>query len=157
MMSGSPIWSLGPVWFMRQWSSSGMCSRAERALDTLNNPDPTAVRALTEASLLAFGAIGFLLAALFLAAAGYAILKTHMARLIGWVGCILAVLNVAAVPAIYKGSDFMETVIWGGNTASGLYSYINSVAGPIYSVWLVVLGLAILRNGAPGEVRLTES
>jgi hypothetical protein len=47
---------------------------------------------------------------------------------------------------VYKGSDFMETVIWGGNTESGLYSYISSIAGLLYCVWLVVLGVPILRN-----------
>jgi hypothetical protein len=117
------------------------------ALDTLGTPDPTAVRALTEASLVAFGAIGFLMTALFLAAASYAILKVQLARLIGWVGYILVALNVAAVPTIYKGNDFLATVIIsGGNTASGPYSYISAIAGLMYSVWLVALGVVILRN-----------
>jgi hypothetical protein len=117
------------------------------ALDTLVIPDPTAVRALTEASLVAFGAIGFLMTALFLAATSYGILKAHMARLAGWVGYILAALNVAAVPTIYKGNDFLATVIIsGGNTASGLYSCISAITGLIYSVWLVALGVVILRN-----------
>lgn len=78
------------------------------ALDILGAPDPTAVRALTEASLVAFGAIGFLMTA-FLAAASYAILKVQLARLLGWAGYILAALNVAAVPTIYKGNDFLAT------------------------------------------------
>ena len=115
-------------------------------MDTLNNPDPTAVRALTEASLLAFGGIGFLMTALLLAAASYAILKAQLPGWIGCVGCILAIINVAAVPAVYKGNDFMQTVISGGSAEAGLYSYISSIAGLIYCLWLVVLGVAILRD-----------
>ena len=50
-------------------------------------PDPVVVRALTEASLVAFGAIGFLTTALFLAAAGYAILASGvLPPWAGWTG-----------------------------------------------------------------------
>lgn len=119
------------------------------ALDSSSNPDPAVVRALTEASLLAFGAIGFLMTALFLAAAGHAIRRMRMPRLLGWTSWILVVLNLAAVPAIYRGSDFMETMIWGGNAADGPYSYLSSVAGLLYIVWLVALGVAILRYKLP--------
>jgi hypothetical protein len=56
------------------------------ALDTFNKPDPTVVRALTEASL-AITAFGFILTALFLAAVSYAILATRaLPRWTGWVG-----------------------------------------------------------------------
>lgn len=121
------------------------------ALDAVKKADPTAVRALTEASLLAFGAIGFLLTALFLAVAAYAILKAQLARLVGWAGYLLAVLNIAAVPAVYQGNDFLQTVINGGNPESGPYSYISAVAGGLYSIWLVVLGVAILRDKTQGH------
>lgn len=57
------------------------------ALDTFSKPDPVVVRALTEASLVAFGAIGFLTTALFLAAAGYAILASRvLPPRAGWAG-----------------------------------------------------------------------
>jgi hypothetical protein len=46
------------------------------ALDTFGTAEPTAVRALTEGSVAAFGAIGLIMAALFIAAAGYAIVAT---------------------------------------------------------------------------------
>ena len=46
------------------------------ALDTFTKPDPTVVRALTEASL-AITDFGFILTALFLAAVSYAILTTR--------------------------------------------------------------------------------
>jgi hypothetical protein len=115
------------------------------ALDAVKKADPTAVRALTEGSLLAFGAIGFLLTALFLAVAAYAILRAELAWLIGWAGYLLAALNIAAVPAVYQGNDFLQTVVNGGSPESGLYSYVSAVAGGLYSVWLVVLGVAILR------------
>lgn len=42
--------------------------------------------------------------ALFLAAASYAIPKVQLARLLGWAGYVLAALNIAAVPTIYKGT-----------------------------------------------------
>lgn len=57
------------------------------ALDTFGKADPTVVRALAEASLPAFGAIGLIMTALFLASAGYTILATGAApRWTGWLG-----------------------------------------------------------------------
>lgn len=47
------------------------------ALDTVGGKaEPTAVRALWEATIPAFGAIGLIIMALFMASAGYAILAT---------------------------------------------------------------------------------
>jgi hypothetical protein len=103
------------------------------AMDTVNNPDPTAVRALTEASLFAFGGIGFVMTALFFAATSYAFFRAGSVRLLGWVASVLAVLNLVAVPAIYQGNDFMAILIAGGN-----------------SIWLVILGIAIVRNRTLG-------
>jgi len=117
------------------------------ALDTFNKPDPAVVRALTEASLLAFGAIGFIMTALFLAAVSYVILVTRaLPRWTGWVGCVVAVLNVAAAPTIYGGNDFMEAVIAGGTASSGFYSYVNSVAGLAYIAGLLIVGISMIRK-----------
>ncbi len=58
------------------------------ALDTFNKPDPTVVRALTEASL-ANEAFGFIMIALFLAAVSYAILATGVFNIMGGTHLIL--------------------------------------------------------------------
>jgi hypothetical protein len=114
------------------------------ALDTFTKPDPTVVRALTEAAL-ASQAFGFLLTALFLAAASYAILATRaLPRWTGWVGFGIAVLNLAAVPAIFGGNDFMEAVIAGMTTTAGLYVYISVVQGVAFIGWLIV-GISMMR------------
>jgi hypothetical protein len=63
---------------------------------------------------LASQAFEFILTALFLAAVSYAILVTRaLPRWTGWLGVGIAVLNLAAVPAIFRGNDFMEAVIAG--------------------------------------------
>ncbi|MEN3017356.1 MAG: hypothetical protein ABC612_08145 [Candidatus Methanosuratincola petrocarbonis] len=119
---------------------------AGAALDTFNKPDPTVVRALTEATLPAFGAIGLIISAFFLASASYAILATRaLPRWTGWVGYIGAILNVVAVPSIYGGNDFMEAAIAAGGTASsGFYSYATSVAGLVFLVWLFSAAISMI-------------
>ncbi|MGT2462582.1 hypothetical protein [Sinomonas atrocyanea] len=127
------------------------------ALDATASPDPSAVRALTEASLLAFGDIGSITAALFLAAIATGLLASSPGgHWLGWAALALTLLNLAAVPALYLGSDYMETVISGGSRAAGVYSYISSATGLLYSLWLILLGVWILRNKAlrsPGGPR----
>jgi Domain of unknown function (DUF4386) len=115
------------------------------ALDTFNKPDPTVVRALTEASL-AITAFGFILTALFLAAVSYAILATRaLPRWTGWVGFGIAVLNLVAVPAIFGGNDFMEAVVAGVTTSAGLYAYVSDVIGLAYIGWLLIVGISMMR------------
>ncbi len=115
------------------------------ALDTFTRPDPTAIRALTEASL-ASQAFGFILTALFLAAASYAILATRaLPRWTGWLGIGVAILNLVAVPAIFGGNDFMEAVVTGVTTTAGLYVYINVVQGVAYVGWLLSVGISMMR------------
>jgi hypothetical protein len=115
------------------------------ALDTFTKPDPTVVRALTEASL-ASQAFEFILTALFLAAVSYAILATRaLPRWTGWLGVGVVVLNLAAVPAIFGGNDFMEAVVAGVTTSAGLYAYINDVRGLAYIGWLLIVGISMMR------------
>jgi hypothetical protein len=115
------------------------------ALDTFNKPDPTVVRALTEASL-ANQAFGFIMIALFLAAVSYAILATGaLPRWTGWVGAGIGILNLVAVPAIFGGNDFMEAVIAGVTTSAGWYAYINDVMGIAYIGWLLSVGISMMR------------
>ena len=115
------------------------------ALDTFANPNPTVIRALTEASL-ASQALGFILMALFLSAASYAILATRaLPRWTGWLGMGVATLNLVAVPTIYGGNDFMEGVVWGVSTTAGLYVYISVVQGVAYVGWLLSAGISMMR------------
>lgn len=115
------------------------------ALDTFTRPDPTVVRGLTEASL-ASQAFEFILTAFFLAAVSYAILTTRaLPRWTGWLGAGVAVLNLAAVPAIFGGSDFMEAVVAGVTSSAGLYAYVNDVRGLAYIGWLLIVGISMMR------------
>ena len=115
------------------------------ALDTFTKPDPTVVRALTEASL-AITAFGFILTALFLASASYAILATRaLQRWTGWVGFGIAILNLVAVPAIFGGNDFMEAVVAGVTTSAGLYVYVSDIIGLAYIGWLLIVGISMMR------------
>ena len=62
------------------------------------------VKGLFEASYVFYGAIGLIIAALMLGAAGYAILATGaLARWIGWLALAGAVVNLIAAPSIYGG------------------------------------------------------
>jgi hypothetical protein len=115
------------------------------ALDTFNKPDPTVVRALTEASL-AITDFMFILTALFLAAVSYAILATRaLPRWTGWVGLGVAVLSLVAVPAIFGGNDFMEAVVAGVTASGGVYVYVNDVRGLAYIGWLLIVGISMMR------------
>ncbi len=115
------------------------------ALDTFTKPNPTVVRALTEASL-ASRAFGFILTALFLAAVSYAILATRaLPRWTGWLGFGIAVLNLVAVPAIFGGNNFMEAVVTGVTTTGGLYVYVNNVMRLAYIGWLLIVGISMMR------------
>ena len=115
------------------------------ALDTFNKPDPTVVRALTEASI-ANQASGFIMIALFLVAVSYAILATRaLPRWTCWVGFGIAVLNLVAVPAIFGGNDFMEAVVAGVTTSAGLYAYVSDVMGLAYIGWLIIVGISMMR------------
>jgi hypothetical protein len=80
------------------------------ALDTFNKPDPSVVRALTEASL-AMNAFGFILTALFEASVSYAILATRvLPGWTGWLGFGIGILNLVAVPAIFGGNHLYRLV-----------------------------------------------
>jgi len=106
---------------------------AGAALGARGAPDPSVVRALTGASRPAFGVIGPTTIAPFLAATGYA---ARTARLLPgwatWSAYLLAPLNLARVPALLRGSEFLETMIAVGSSVAGPYSYPQSAAGVAY-------------------------
>jgi hypothetical protein len=111
---------------------------ASAALDTIGGKaEPVAVRALWEGSVVAFGAIGLILAALFLASAGYAIVATGvLPRWIGWVACLAALLSLVATPAIYAGTNAT-----GFYTADGLASFIGLLP---FLLWLLIVSIAMM-------------
>lgn len=103
---------------------------AAAALDTYSAPDPVVIRALTEATKPAFGAIGLTMTVFFLAAASWGILATRtLPRWTGWMGYAVAVLTLVAAGTIFGGNDFLNTTIWGGSASAGFYSYSYSMAG----------------------------
>jgi hypothetical protein len=111
--------------------------QAGAALDTLVKADPTAVRALNEASFPMYGAIGLILSALLLASAGYAILATGVLhKWTGWVACIAAVVNLAVAPSILGGTD-----ITGFYTASG---YAPFVAQAAMLIWFLAASISAI-------------
>jgi len=143
-MNGWQRWSSEARWSRRpaSWCSTRLPGGA--ALDTFTKPDPSVVRALTEASL-AMTAFSFLPTALFLVAVSYAILATRaLPRWTGWLAVGIAILNLVAVPATFGGNDFMEAVV-AGVTASGWYVYINDVRGLAYIGWLIGAGISMMR------------
>ena len=77
------------------------------------------------------------MAALFIASAGYAILATGaLPRWIGWVAFLTAILNLAAVPSIYGGTDAT-----GFYTADGLVSIIGLL--PLL-IWILITSISMI-------------
>lgn len=119
------------------------------ALDTVEGKaDPEVVRALWEASVPEFGAIGLLVMALFLASAGYAMLATKaLPGWIGWLACAGAIGNLVAAPAIYAGTNAA-----GFYTADGFISLLSELP---FLVWTVSVSIVIIIGkqaiGAPTQ------
>jgi hypothetical protein len=110
------------------------------ALDTSTKADPTAVRALWEASIVFYGAIGLMMSALLLAALGYATLASGLLpRWIGWLAVAGAVVNLVASPTIFFGTD-----VTGFYTANG---YITFIAQGLMLFWFVTAGVAMIAAG----------
>jgi hypothetical protein len=66
--------------------------------------DPTVDGVLAPGQFLLFGSIGRLMTTLFLSASGYAIFRGRvMPAWLGWLAWIIAVVNVAFVPAMFFG------------------------------------------------------
>lgn len=108
------------------------------ALDTLSgNADPSAVRGLWEASFVFYGAIGLIMSALLLASAGYAILATGaLPRWTGWLAFAAALVNLAAAPSIFWGTDYT-----GFYTASGYVTFIGQGA---MLIWFFIASVSML-------------
>jgi hypothetical protein len=141
--AGTLVFGAGAVW----WAVSLVADSLEGAavLDTLGGADPSAVRALVEGTLLIYnGAIAFAVTAVFMAAAGYAILASRaLPRWIGWLAWISAALCVVVIPAMYAPvvdhNRFYNAAGWGPAMVANL--------PPL--VWMLVTSLAMVRMREP--------
>jgi hypothetical protein len=110
---------------------------AGAALDASVKADPTAVRGLMEGSFPLYGAIGLMLSALLLAAAGFATLATGvLPKWTGWVAYGAAGVSLLAAPSILGGTD-----ITGFYTAPG---YVTSIGQAALVIWFVVASISML-------------
>jgi hypothetical protein len=64
-----------------------------------------------------------------------------------WSAYLLAPLNLARVPALLRGSEFLETMVAVGSSVAGPYSYPQSAAGVAYLGWLLAASIALRRRG----------
>jgi hypothetical protein len=114
---------------------------AGAALDTVGGrADPVAIRALTEGYLLLFNSIGCVLIALVSAASGLATLATGvLPRWTGWFAYAVAILNLAAVPSIYGGTDPMRFYGAGGWG-------IAVIATFPWLLWALVVSITMVRG-----------
>jgi hypothetical protein len=115
---GTLVFGSMAVWIGVTLVANGLEGAA--VLDTLNgNPDPSAVRALWEATLLIYnGSVAFGITGLFLGAAGYATFATRvLPHWTGWLAFAGAALCALAVPAMYGGpvdyAGFYNAGGWG--------------------------------------------
>lgn len=116
--------------------------QAGSALDTVARADPTIVRGLMEASFPMYGAIGMLMSALLLAAAGHATLSTGvLPRWSGWFAYGAAMANVVAAPSILGGTDY--TAFW---SAAGYVTFVAQIA---MVLWFLIASIAMLRTHTP--------
>jgi hypothetical protein len=109
------------------------------ALDTVGGrADPAAIRALTEGYMLMFGSIGCILIALLSAASGYATMATKvLPRWTGWLSYAVSVLNLAAIPSIYGGTNqagFYTAAGWG----------VAIIATFPWLIWVLIVGILMV-------------
>jgi hypothetical protein len=110
---------------------------AGAALDTVVKADPSAVRGLMEASFPMYGAIGLIMAALMLGAAGYATLGTGVLHSwTGWFAYVAALANLAVAPSILGGTN-----ITGFYTASG---YAPFVGQTLMLLWFLFASVSMI-------------
>ncbi|HMD90791.1 MAG TPA: hypothetical protein VKF38_16670 [Anaerolineaceae bacterium] len=112
-------------------------------LDTLSGKaDPSAVRGLTEGTLLIYnGSIAFALTGLFLGAVGYATLATRLLPgWTGWIAIVGALLCALSVPAMYGGPVNYA----GFYNAGGWGPVITANFPPV--IWFLSASLLMLRK-----------
>jgi hypothetical protein len=138
---GTLVFGAMAVWIGVSLVANGLEGAA--GLDTLGGKaDPSAVRALTEGTLLIYNSsIAFAITGFFLGVAGYATFATGvLPRWTGWVAYIGVVLCAVCVPAIYGGpvdsTRFYNAGGWGPAI----------IANFPPAIWFVVASIALLRK-----------
>ncbi len=139
--AGTLVFGAMAVWVGVTLVANGLEGAA--ALDTLGgDADPSAVRALSEATLLIYnGSIAFAITGLFLGAAGYATFATGvLPRWTGWLAYLGTVLCAASIPAIYGG----PVDVTGFYNPGGWGPIIVANFPP--AVWFVAASITMLRH-----------
>src|ERR1700752_2594238 len=107
--------------------------------------DPTVDGVLAPGQFLMFGSIGRLMTTLFLSATGFAILRGRlMPAWLGWLAWIIAVVNLAFVPAMFFGPDaaqFYSAVGWG----------TTATAPCLVLCWILIVSIILIRTPARPE------
>jgi hypothetical protein len=102
--------------------------------------DPTVDGVLAPGQFLLFGSIGRLMTTLFLSASGFAILRGRlMPAWLGWLAWIIALVNLAFVPAMFFGSDaaqFYSAVGWG----------TTATAPCLVLCWILIAAIILVRT-----------
>jgi hypothetical protein len=111
------------------------------ALDTYGmTPDPSAIRALTEAHMLMFGTVACVLLSLVSAASAYmTIASGALPRWTGVVAWVVAGLNVIAVPTMYGGTSDASFVSAGG-VGVAIFATFPWIA------WVIAVGIVTIRE-----------
>jgi hypothetical protein len=99
--------------------------------------DPTVDGVLAPGQFLLWGAIGRLMTTLFLSASGFAILRGRlMPAWLAWLAFLIALINLAFVPAMFFGYDaaqFYSAVGWG-----------TTATAPVLVVWWIIIASIIM-------------
>ena len=118
------------------WDEQGACI-AHRSRP---NRQPTVDGVLAPGQFLMFGSIGRLMTTLFLSASGFAILRGRlMPAWLGWLAWIIAVVNLAFVPAMFFGPDaaqFYSAVGWG----------TTATAPCLVLCWILIVSIILIRT-----------
>jgi hypothetical protein len=107
--------------------------------------DPTVDGILAPGQFLLWGAIGRLMTTLLLSASGFAILRGRlMPAWLAWLALLIALINLAFVPAMFFGYDaaqFYSAVGWG-----------TTAMAPVLVVWwIIIASIIMLRTPAKSQ------
>lgn len=129
----------------------GDSMEAGGALDSIGaEPDPSAIRALTEGYLMMFGPISCVLIALVATASGYVTLACGaLPRATGWLAFVVALLNIVAIPTTFGGTNDRVFYSVGGWGAAVFATFP-------WLVWVFTVSVVALRARA-GKANVTWS
>jgi hypothetical protein len=119
----------------------GDAMEAGTALDVTGMAGNYAVlRALTVGHTILFGSIGCVLTALVAAASGYVTLGSNaLPPWTGWLAYVVALLNLAAVPTMFGGTDPASFLAAGG-AGTALFATFP------WLVWVTAVGIVTVRD-----------